>query len=289
MAAIAAVGMFDGVHLGHRAILDTLKEKALETGRDPIVFTFDTHPRELISGEAVPLITPIEVKRELISQHLGVPVDVQLLDRSVFGMYAGPFLNALRMRFGVDSLVMGFNNRIGHDRLNAADIAYCCNTEVFSVDARYCGKELPSSTLIREAISRGDINAARAMLGHGFTVRGTVVEGNHIGRTIGFPTANIITDTRQILPADRSYIVDVQVDGLQYRGMANIGTRPTLNDGRGKTLEVNIFDFAKDIYGDTIEVDFLAPLRQERTFKNLEDLKAQLDTDRCNARLFHLR
>lgn len=286
MASIAAIGMFDGVHLGHRAILDTLKEKSLETGRDPIVFTFDTHPRELISGEAVPLITPIETKRELISEYLGVPVDVQLLDRSVFGMYAGPFLNALRMRYGVDSLVMGFNNRIGHDRRNAADIAYCGNVEVFSVDARYCGKKMPSSTLIREAIGRGDVDAARAMLGHDFTVRGTVVEGSHIGRTIGFPTANIITDPRQILPADNSYIVDVHVDGGTYRGMANIGTRPTLEDGRGKTLEVNIFDFAKDIYGDTVEVDFLAPLRQERKFKNLDDLKAQLDTDRCIAKKF---
>ncbi len=127
------------------------------------------------------------------------------------------------------------------------------------------------------------------MLGHHFTVRGRVVEGNKIGRTIGFPTANIdVEEDNQLLPPDGSYIVDVHIGERLYRGMANIGTRPTIADGRGRTIEVNIFDFNEEIYGCTIDIDFLAPLRPEQTFPDLAALTARLALDRTLARNFVL-
>lgn len=285
MAAIAAIGMFDGVHLGHRAILDALAEQAVASGREPIAFTFAVHPRETLTGACPGLITDIEQKRSMISPVARTVV----LDfgKDDFAMTAVEFLERLKTAYGVDAVVMGYNNHIGSDRRDAGWLAANCDTEIFEV-GRYCdGAEAPSSSRIREYILNGDVAAARELLGHAFAVRGTVVHGREIGRTIGFPTANIEpADPRQILPADGVYAVAVHIGDELKRGMANIGTRPTLSDGRGKTLEVNIFDFEGELYGKTVSVDFLGRLRPESAFADLDALKAQLQRDKTAALKF---
>jgi len=285
MAAIAAIGMFDGVHLGHRAILNALAEQAAASGREPIAFTFAVHPRETLTGTCPGLITDIEQKRSLISPVARTVV----LDfgKDDFAMTAVEFLSRLKTAYGVDAVVMGYNNHIGSDRRDAKWLAANCDTEIFELGKYGEGAEAPSSSKIREHILNGNIETARKLLGHAFAVRGAVVHGREIGRTIGFPTANIEpADPRQILPADGVYAVDVHIGDELKRGMANIGTRPTLSDGRGKTLEVNIFDFEGELYGKTVSVDFLGRLRPESAFADLDALKAQLQRDKIAALKF---
>ena len=277
MKSIAAIGMFDGVHLGHRAILSALVEKGAETNCRPIVFTFDTHPRETLTGEAMPLITPPDLKRELIEEIFGLPVNVMNFSKADFAMPAATFLQRLRELYGVEALVMGYDNRIGSDHLDARSLVGDLGAEVYTVGRVTAGDYQPSSSAIRNAVIAGDIAAVRAMLGHEYTVRGKVVEGNRVGRTIGFPTANIeLSDPRQLLPPDGAYVVDVHL-------MANTGMRPTLDDGRGKTLEVNIFDYDGDLYGRALDIDILDRLRPEKAFPTLAALKAQLARDRAAA------
>ena len=180
---------------------------------------------------------------------------------------------------------MGYDNRIGSDHLDARSLVGDLGAEVYTVGRVTAGDYQPSSSAIRNAVIAGDIAAVRAMLGHEYTVRGKVVEGNRVGRTIGFPTANIeLSDPRQLLPPDGAYVVDVHLDGSTLRGMANTGMRPTLDDGRGKTLEVNIFDYDGDLYGRTLDIDILDRLRPEKAFPTLAALKAQLAHDRAAAR-----
>lgn len=285
MAAIAAIGMFDGVHLGHRAILDTLSCRAAATGREPIVFTFAVHPQQTLTGQHTGLITSIDQKLALIA-----PVArTEVLDftKADFALTATEFLAGLKDRYGVDALVMGYNNHIGSDRRDAAWLAANTDFAIYEVSRYVSGKEAPSSSKIRDLIAHGDIAAARDLLGHGFIVEGTVVPGRQIGRTIGFPTANIqLLDPGQMLPADGVYAVDVRLGDTTRRGMANVGTRPTLADGRGRTLEVNIFDFDGDLYGATISVDFLGRLRDEMTFPSLAALTTQLHLDKSAAQNF---
>lgn len=164
---------------------------------------------------------------------------------------------------------MGYSNHIGSDRRDAGWIKTNTSFGVTLVEAIASGNSTPASSLIRAEIEAGDIQSAITLLGHSFTVRGTVVRGNQIGRTIGFPTANISPlEPSQLLPPDGAYAVDIHIDGTTMRGMANTGHRPTLNDGRDKTLEVNIFDFDSDIYGQTIDISFLRRLRPETAFSS---------------------
>lgn len=284
MRSIAAIGMFDGVHLGHRAILSALLAQGAATGRRPVVFTFAAHPRETITGEAMPLITPPDLKRELIEEAYGLPVNVMNFSKDDFAMPAAAFLRRLGELYGVEALVMGYDNRIGSDHMDARSLVGDLGVEVYTVGRVTTGDYQPSSSAIRNAVSAGDIAAVRAMLGHEYTIRGKVVEGNRVGRTIGFPTANIeLSDPRQLLPPDGAYVVDVHLDGATRRGMANIGMRPTLDDGRGKTLEVNIFDYDGDLYGRTLDIDILHRLRPEKTFPTLAALQSQLAHDRTTA------
>lgn len=285
MAAIAAIGMFDGVHLGHRAILESLASLAVRTGREPLAFTFAIHPREILTDQTARLITDLDSKVSLISPFARTIV----LDykRADFAASASDFISKLRDDYGVDSLVMGYNNHIGNDRRDAAWLTDNCEAEIFAVGQYHSGSEAPSSSAIRQLIERGYIDSAQSLLGHDFIVRGTVVPGRQIGRSLGFPTANIETiEHRQLLPADGVYAVDVDIDGKFRRGMANIGTRPTLVDGRGKILEVNIFDFDQDLYGKTVGITFLGRLRSEKAFPDLEALKKQLKLDKIAAQRF---
>lgn len=282
-ATAATVGMFDGVHLGHRTILDTLTEYCSQTGLEPRVCTFTTHPMALLAPERTPVRISTNAERRRLLKEAGVDRVDELDFADIRALTAREFLERLAEE-GTRALIMGFNNHIGCDRLNAAQAADLGIMPV--VEAPVCpGREGISSSAVRAALADGRVRDAAAMLGRPYTITGIVAPGNRIGRTIGFPTANISLP-EQMLPADGVYAVDVEIPGEEAprRGMANIGMRPTVG-GAGRWLEVNIFDYAADLYGKPVGVRFLERLRAERRFGSLSELQAALEADRAAARL----
>ena len=257
---IATTGFFDGVHLGHRLVIERLVSLARERGDESLVVTFWPHPRAVLQDGAreLRLLNSLEEKKELL-RSLGVDrVEVLDFTRSFAALTAEQYLREiLRDRFGVTTLLMGYDNRLGSDRLTA-----------------------DTSTQIRTALENGDIVSAAEMLGYGYSLRGVVVAGNRLGRTIGFPTANMkLYEPLKLVPGKGVYVVEAEVLGKKYRGMTNIGLRPTVG-GSFTTIETHILDFDEDIYGLPLRITFLRRLRDEVHFPSLEALKDQLEKDR---------
>lgn len=284
---IATAGMFDGVHRGHQFVLRALADEARARGMEPVVFTFAPHPMAIIAPDKSPaLLTSPQRRASLISSLAGIK-RVETIDVSpeFLARDAHSFLDDIHRRYGVDEFLMGFNNHIGSDRATAADLADSAVT-VRALPPLDAGGNV-SSSAVRRAVAECDFAAAEALLGHAWIYDGTVVPGQQLGRTIGFPTANIKPSVPGLLlPPAGVYAVEIVLpDGSVHRGMANIGTRPTVSgrDARA-TFEVNIFEFEGDLYGSTVEIRFLKRLRDERPFASLEALKEQLEADRREAK-----
>ena len=283
---IATTGFFDGVHCGHRLVIERLVSLARERGDESLVVTFWPHPRAVLQNGAreLRLLTTLEEKKALLAA-LGVSrVEVLDFTRPFAALTADQFLrNILRDRFGVTTLLMGYDNRLGSDRLTAGKLAS------MSAELGIELLELPpyqtiSSTKIRKSLEEGDIESATSMLGYGYSLKGVVVAGNRLGRTIGFPTANMrLYEPLKLVPGRGVYVVEVQVLGKTWRGMTNIGLRPTVG-GTFTTIETHILDFDEDIYGLPLTITFLRRLRDEVHFPSLEELKAQLERDRAACR-----
>ena len=287
---IATTGFFDGVHLGHRLVIERLVSLAHARGDESLVVTFWPHPRAVLQDGAreLRLLNSLEEKKELL-RVLGVDrVEVLDFTRSFAALTAEQYLREiLRDRFGVTTLLMGYDNRLGSDRLTAASlkpIADGMGMELMELSPlsfrpSEASGEI-SSTQIRTALESGDIESAAEMLGYGYTLRGVVVAGNRLGRTIGFPTANMkLYEPLKLVPGRGVYVVDAEVLGKKYRGMTNIGLRPTVG-GSFTTIETHILDFDEDIYGLPLRITFLRRLRDEVHFPSLEALKEQLEKDR---------
>lgn len=280
-AVVATVGMFDGVHRGHRLILEAVKSRARTMGLGTRVYTFDDHPLAVLRpGQAPGRLTTNQRRRELLLEN-GINQVCELDFDKVRALSGADFLRALAAE-GVAMLVMGFNNHIGHDRLAATQANEAGIIPVYEVRPP---QELStvSSSAIRQALGACDLEGARRMLGSTYRLSGKVIDGNRLGRTIGFPTANIELSPALLLPPDGVYAVDVSAAGVSLgRGMANIGMRPTVG-GKQRTLEVHILEFHGNLYGQTLDIDFLDYLRPERHFGSLEELAAALRADRIAA------
>ena len=287
---IATTGFFDGVHLGHRHVIERLVSLARERGDESLVVTFWPHPRAVLQDGAreLRLLNSLEEKKELL-RSLGVDrVEVLDFTRSFAALTAEQYLREiLRDRFGVTTLLMGYDNRLGSDRLTAdtlKPIAGGIGMELrellpLSFRPSEASGEI-SSTQIRTALENGDIVSAAEMLGYGYSLKGVVVAGNRLGRTIGFPTANMkLYEPLKLVPGRGVYVVEAEVLGKKYRGMTNIGLRPTVG-GSFTTIETHILDFDEDIYGLPLRITFLRRLRDEVHFPSLEALKDQLEKDR---------
>ena len=287
---IATTGFFDGVHLGHRLVIERLVSLAHERGDEFLVVTFWPHPRAVLQDGAreLRLLTTLEEKKALLSG-LGVSrIEVLDFSRSFAALSAEEYLReVLRDRFGVTTLLVGYDNRLGSDRLTAGALAPVAarlgieliELEPFGMDAQPSQTHI-SSTVIRNALGRGDIESATSMLGYGYSLKGVVVAGNRLGRTIGFPTANMkLYEPLKLVPGRGVYVVEAEVLGQKYRGMTNIGLRPTVG-GTSTTIETHILDFDEDIYGLPLHITFLRRLRDEIHFPSLDALKAQLEMDR---------
>ena len=287
---IATTGFFDGVHLGHRLVIERLVSEAHARGDESLVVTFWPHPRAVLQDGAreLRLLNTLGEKKELL-RSLGVDrVEVLDFTRSFAALTAEQYLRGvLRDRFGVTTLLMGYDNRLGSDRLTAASLKPLADgmgvelMELSPLSFRPSeARGEISSTQIRSALDRGDIASAEAMLGYAYSLTGAVVAGNRLGRTIGFPTANMkLYEPLKLVPGRGVYAVDVEVLGRKFRGMTNIGTRPTVG-GLTTSIETHILDFDEDIYGLPLRVTFLRRLRDEVRFPSLEELKAQLEKDR---------
>lgn len=285
---IAAVGMYDGVHRGHRFLIDYLKVEAMRRGLRPAVVTFKDHPRSVVRPlEAPAMLTSLEDRVRLLAD-TGVDDCILLtFTENMRRMPARGFLGMLHDKYGVDALVVGFNNRFGRDRVDGIEqykaIGKEIGMEVMSAPEYKSGGGHISSSIVRNYLYNGDIRKAAAAMGRPFRLRGTVVEGKRLGRTLGYPTANIKPSSdRALVPRAGVYAVVVTTpDGIRRPAMLNIGFRPTVDETSSArlTIEVNILGFTGYLYGEELIIDFIDFIRQEKKFKSLQKLSDQLAND----------
>lgn len=291
--AVATVGFFDGVHSGHRYLIDRLKAVARENNCMSMIITFDKHPRQVLNSDYKPmLLSTLDEKLNLLSQ-TGIDCCVVLpFTADMADLSAHDFMKTiLSERLSVATLMIGYDNRFGHRREDGYEqyVAYGkeLGISVIDSDSFSYGNGSVSSSMVRRFISAGDVERAAECLGRPYSLSGMVVHGEAKGRTIGFPTANIVpADADKLIPDGGVYAVLVSLDdsSTMLNGMMNIGSRPTF-DGKIQTLEVHIFDFDGDIYKHSLRVFFIKKIRNERCFSSPDELAKQLETDEKVCRL----
>lgn len=288
--AVITVGTFDGVHRGHKILIQQIKKEAEKCQGESVLITFEPHPRSVLRPEdsSLRLLTTTEEKTALIEKEGVKHIVIAPFTKDFSSLSALEYIDQfLVKRFHPCKIVIGYNHQFGHHRDG--------NIELLSKYATHYGYEVlelhkqlvndieVSSTRIRIALQEGDMNTANELLGRPYSFKGTVVKGDQRGRTIGFPTANLqINHPQKLIPARGVYAVHIIWRNTSYRGMMNIGIRPTV-DGTRETIEVHIFDFDNEIYGESLEVQIMGRIRNEMKFASLEDLKNQLHRDRLMA------
>ncbi len=286
---VVSIGVFDGVHRGHRYLFDRMKEIASRIPGETVIMTFWPHPRIVLNHqpEKLKYLSTLKGKQELL-EDCGIDHLIILpFSEDLRNMTACEFVeNILVEKMHIHTLVMGFNHVFGKDREGDFEKIRDCGRklafDVVRVEAKKIDRKAVSSSLIREILWSGDVRLAEKYLGYPFFIIGRIVSGKRIGRSIGFPTANIrADDEHKLIPGDGVYAVHVFLSGKKYGGMLNIGFRPTVNQGPPeKTIEVHIFDFHGDIYSQDVTVTFLERIRDERKFDKIEDLAQQLKKDK---------
>ena len=289
---VCTIGFFDGVHRGHQSLLHELRHVASLRGEKSMVLTFFSHPRQVLTKDfsAQLLSSPSERKKLIEAEEIDL---VHFIDfnKETAKLTSTEFMQTVLRPLGVDCLLVGYDHHFGSDRQSGfADyVKEGAGLGIDVVEAKAfesCGVNISSST-VRRALAQGDVTAARQYLGRPYAMNGTVVEGHHVGRIIGFPTANIMPlFADQFIPANGAYVVDVEVSGTILRGMLNIGVRPTVANGPERTIEVHILDFEGHIYGQTLKIYFLGRLRSEQHFESIEMLRRQLASDAEKCRKF---
>ena len=284
---VVATGFFDGVHVGHRLVIEQLVKAAAARGDESMVITFWPHPRNVLQKEArsLRLLTTLAQKKQILHE-LGVDrVEVLSFTKDFSAMTMEQYLRHIMKEYGATAILLGYDNRMGSDAANSDQVARTAEmlglevirTEMVPSQQGYA----VSSTKIREKLEAGDVRRAAEMLGYDYSMHGVVVAGNKLGRTIGFPTANMqLYEPLKLVPGNGVYFVKVKVLDRELYGMCNIGCRPTVGAGNARTIETNIFGFDEDIYGLDIDITFIARIREERKFDSLTELKAQLELDR---------
>ena len=291
---VVATGFFDGVHTGHRLVIRQLVEAAAVRGDESMVVTFWPHPRNVLQKEArsLRLLTTLAEKKRMLMD-LGVDkVEVLRFTKDFSRMTTEDYLRMLINDYGASAILVGYDNRMGCDAKDADQVgrtAERLGLEVIRTDMVPSSKGYAvSSTKIRQCLEEGDVEDASAMLGYEYSLQGVVVAGNRLGRTLGFPTANMqLYEPLKLVPGNGVYFVRVNTVGRSLYGMCNIGLRPTVSAGNSRTIETNIFDFDEDIYGLDLEITFIRKIRDEIRFASLEDLKAQLARDKCYCESVH--
>jgi len=288
---VATIGFFDGVHRGHRFLIDRLTEDARQNGMQSMVITFDKHPRQVLQADYRPmLLTTLDERIELLEQTGVDKCEVLTFDKELAALSARTFMErVLRDRLHVRRLYIGYDHRFGHNRTEGFDdyVAYGreLGIAVERSDSYSPNGMKVSSSAVRALLEEGKTDEAAQCLGRPYGLHGTVTNGERIGRKLGFPTANLLTDKEKLIPAAGVYAVKVCREGRQEMlpGMMNIGTRPTFH-GTQQTLEVHILNFNDNLYDCRLQVFFGRRLREERTFDSAEALKTQLEADAAAVR-----
>lgn len=283
------MGTFDGVHLGHQKIIARMIDLAKKTNGESVIFTFNPHPRKVVSPDErnLRLLTTLDEKIALFEQSGIDHLIIYPFTAEFAGLTYEEFVEQILVgQIHTKLLVVGYDHKFGKDRQGGFEfLKECADRHEFQIeklDVLLLNESNVSSTRIREAIQHGDMETANSFLGYTFSLHGTVVEGQKIGRQIQFPTANIeASDPDKIVPGYGVYAVQAKVQNKTYTGMLNIGSRPTINNNADhRSIEVHLLDFDSDIYGEFIEVNFFKKLREEQKFSSLDTLKTQLSLDK---------
>ena len=284
---VVATGFFDGVHVGHRLVIDQLVRAAAERGDESMVITFWPHPRNVLQKEARSLrLLSTLAEKETMIRSLGVDrFEVLNFTKNFSAMTTEDYLRHIMKEYGATAILLGYDNRMGSDAASPDQVARkaeelgleVIRTDMVPSDQGYA----VSSTKIREKVENGEVEIAAQMLGYGYSLHGVVVAGNRLGRTIGFPTANMqLYEPLKLVPGNGVYFVRVKTLGRDFYGMCNVGLRPTIGAGNARTIETNIFGFDEDIYGLDMDITFVSKIRDEIRFDSLDELKKQLESDR---------
>lgn len=294
--SIITVGTFDGVHSGHRKIISILNQKKKETGCRSVVVTFEPHPQIVLRNRdsQIRLLSTKEEKLEYFRK-LGIDaVYIINFTKEFSQTHAEDFYKEYLIKdVGISGLVLGYDHMFGKNREGNFDtlkkLSDEYNFEVVKIDEYKVDKEQLSSTSIRKFLSEGEVNEANRLLGYEYSFDGIVIPGKKLGREIGYPTANIQPEEpMKVLPKDGIYAVKVLVGEIEFEGMMNIGTNPTVSNDGTKKLEVNIFDFDKQLYGEKLKIKFIERIRDELKFDSIEALVAEIDNDKKKVlEIFH--
>ena len=289
---VVTIGTFDGVHLGHRKVISELKRISALSGGDSVVFTFEPHPRIVIAPQedSLRLLSTKDDKINLMEK-IGIDhLVIYPFTREVSKLSYNEFVtNILVGRMNISSLVVGYDHRFGQGRKGDFSslemLSKSLNFKVEQLSQLLVDNKVVSSTKIRLALDAGDISKANHFLGYRYSLSGKVIEGKQLGRKLGFPTANIETfDRYKLVPGDGVYAVFVETGGKTYKGMLNVGVRPTVNyNADHKSIEVHIFNFDTDIYNSSITLFFVEKIRDEQKFAGIVELHEQLIKDRISA------
>jgi riboflavin kinase/FMN adenylyltransferase len=283
--AVVTSGTFDGVHDGHRVIFNSLKIIAQQIKGETVVLTFWPHPRLVLTNQDIRLLSTLDEKIELLKSENIDHIVILPFTKSFSQLTSKDFIHEILInKLGTKKLVIGYDHKFGKNQEGSFEFL-SQHSELFP----FTVEEIPrqdlenigiSSSLIRKHLNNGEVKQTIKLLGRPYSIHGKVVMGEQVGRKIGFPTANIQVDDKvKLIPSDGVYAVKVTVNNEGYSGMLNIGVRPTLN-GMTKSIEVNIFDFNKDIYGENLSLDFFDLIRKEKKFASLTELQEQLVRDK---------
>lgn len=282
----ATIGCFDGVHRGHRYLIGQVCQEAAQRGLSSVLITFPVHPRQVMQSDYRPqLLSCLQQKTDLLQQQ---PADYCIMlpfTRELSMLSAYEFMQLLRDRYQVKVLVIGYDHRFGHNRSEGFE-DYCrygreLGMEIVHARALVEDELSISSSTIRNLLKQGEVERANHFLGYRYYLDGVVVDGYKVGRTLGFPTANLQPSCPdKLIPAEGVYAVYAYVKGRRYAGMLNIGHRPTVDNGNDLSIEAHILDFSDNIYNRYLRIEFMHFIRPEQKFGNLEALRAQLRNDR---------
>jgi riboflavin kinase / FMN adenylyltransferase len=287
--SVVSVGTFDGVHLAHQQLLREVVERARARKGRSVVLTFDPHPKEVLSGKPMALLTTME-ERQQICEQLGIDTFYRIGFTYEFSRLTSRefYLRHVVQGCGVSEVVEGYDHHFGRDREGSVEELLRLGREFeFSVAALkpvYVDEEIVSSSRIREHLLSGKVERANRLLGRPYAVSGTVVQGDARGRELGYPTANLLLTHHKLVPQDGIYFAQVDIDGTTYYAMVSIGVRPTFFEQGLRTVEVHLLDFDQDIYGKTLSVQFLRRLREERKFDGAQQLIEQMRLDEQRSR-----
>jgi len=289
---VLTLGVYDGIHLGHQAIISQLNRIAEEIGGESVLLTFEPHPRITLNkgAESLQLLTLTDEKTELLKNYGLQNLIIHPFTKEFSQFGADDFVKLLVDEIGIHSIVIGYDHHFGKNRsgdfYELSRLSKIYGFDCVKVDeVKFEGNHI-SSTQIRNSLLEGNLEFAKKGLNRNYSLKGTVVDGDKLGRTLGYPTANLKVGKYKLIPGNGVYIVKVFISDEVFKGLLSIGTRPTVSNTNEKRNEVYILDFDRDIYGKEIKIEFFKKLRDDLKFDSIEELIGQMNLDKAEAEKF---